>query len=600
MTIKNKKIPVNYSARDFSSIKAALVEHAKRYYPDSYQDFSEAGFGSLMLDTVAYVGDMLSFYLDYQANESFLETANETDNIIKLAKQLGYKHDNSFSSTGIASFYIFVPASSNGLSPDRRYIPVLKKNSTFSAKNGAQFILVEDVRFDRDTNEIAVARTDENTGLPIYYAIKSYGTVISGKYSSATISVGEFTKFLKVQVPLRNIVEIISVRDSEGFDYYEVENLSQDFVYRPIQNRSDDKKLVESYLRPFYVPRRYVIEKTNDSTFLQFGHGEDPAKTEVYSPADPATVVLKYSARDYISDLTFDPSRLVYSDKFGIVPVNTNLTIVARVNTQADVNIASNTLAEVVSKNFEFEDENNLDQTVLSTIRSSLEVNNEEPILGAASIRDSNQIKKLAFSAASSQGRAVTKQDYQSLVYRMPKKFGSVKRVNVLRDQNSFKRNLNMYIISEDQNGFLAKAPLSLKENLKIWLNNYRIINDTIDILDAKVVNFGINFQITIDSMSSREAVLSRSLSNLREFYNKTPEIGESFFITDVYKVLRNTKGVLDVVSVKITLKNGGVYSTTPFDIESQTSVDGRYINIPDNVLYEIKYPKQDIKGVIV
>lgn len=600
MTIKNKKIAVNYSAKDFSSIKAALVEHAKRYYPDSYQDFSEAGFGSLMMDTVAYVGDMLSFYLDYQANESFLETANETNNIIKLAKQLGYKHENSFSSTGIASFYIFVPATSTGLGPDTRYIPVLKKNSLFSAKNGSQFLLVEDVRFDRNTNEIAVARTDDTTGLPIYYAIKSYGTVVSGKYSSATIPVGEFTKFLKVRVPLRNMVEIISVRDSEGFDYYEVENLSQDFVYRPIPNRGEDSKLVESYLRPYYVPRRYVIERTVDSTFLQFGHGEDPAKSETYSPADPANVVLKYSARDYISDLTFDPARLIYSDKFGIVPVNTTLTVVARVNTQTDINISSNALTEVVSGIFEFQDENNLDQTVLSTIRTSLEVNNEEPILGATGSRSTDQIKKMAFSSVSSQGRAVTRQDYQSLVYRMPKKFGSIKRVNVLRDQNSFKRNLNMYVISEDQSGFLAPAPLALKENLKIWLNNYRMINDTIDILDAKIVNFGINFQITIDSMSSKESVLSRSLSNLKNFYNKIPEIGESFFIGDIYKVLRNTKGVLDVVSVRVVLKNGGVYSTTSFDIDSQTSVDGRYINIPDNVLYEIKYPKQDIKGTVV
>lgn len=600
MTIKNKKIAVNYSARDFSSIKNALVEHAKRYYPDSYQDFSEAGFGSLMMDTVAYVGDMLSFYLDYQANESFLDTANETDNIIKLAKQLGYKHENSFSSTGIASFYIFVPATSTGLGPDKRYIPVLKKNSVFSAKNGSQFILVEDVRFDRNTNEIAVARTDESTGLPTYYAIKSYGSVISGRYSSATISVGEFTKFLKVRVPLRNIVEIISVRDSEGYEYYEVENLSQDFVYRPIPNRGDDKKMVESYLRPYFVPRRFVVERDVSSTYLQFGHGQDPTQSETYSIADPSSVVLKYSAREYISDSTFDPAKLVYSDKFGLTPVNTVLSVIARVNTQSDVNISSNSLNEVVSSNFEFDDENNLDQTVVSTIKTSLEVNNEEPILGATATRDTNEIKKMALGTISSQGRAVTRQDYQSLVYRMPKKFGNVKRVNVLRDQNSYKRNLNVYIITQNEQNKLIKCSDSLKQNLKVWLSTNKMINDTIDIIDAKVINLGLDFQIVSEVKNNKEEVLSNCISNLKNWYTRTAEIGENFYISDVYKILRDTKGVLDVVDVRVNLKYGGAYSDIILDLDKLMSSDRRFIEIPDNVIYEIKYPNQDIRGVVV
>lgn len=600
MTVKNKKVPIEYSAREFSSIKEELVLHAKRYYPETYQDFNEAGFGSLLLDTVAYVGDIMSFYLDYQANESFLETANERDNVLKLAKQMGYKHESAPSSTGIASFYIFAPANPDGLGPDTRYIPVLRKNSSFTARNGTQFILIDDVRFDRTDNEVAVAQLDENTGLPTYYAIKSYGTVVSGRYVNTVINVDNFTKFLKVEVPLRNVVEIISVTDSQGFQYYEVENLSQDFIYRPVVNRSSSKQQVDSLLRPYFVPRRFVIERTSNSTFLQFGHGFDQTSTQDTSIADPSNVVLKYSAREYVADTSFDPSRLVYSDKFGIVPVNTSLNIVARVNEQTDVNIASNTLAEVNSALLDFEDINNLDQTVVSYIRSSLEVNNEQPILGSVDSLDTQQIKKIAFSSMTSQNRAVTRDDYRSLIYRMPKKYGSVKRVNVLRDANSFKRNLNVYVISENIDGTLVQSPLALKENIKIWLNKSKMINDSIDILDAKIVNFSISFQITADFTLSADETLSRALVNLRNYFSRTPEIGESFFITDIQKVLRDTRGVLDVVSVHIVNKSGGSYSPIVLDIDKQKSADGRYIVMPDNVIYEIKYPSSDIKGVVV
>jgi hypothetical protein len=597
---KDKKVAIDYSAREFSTIKDSLVRHAKRYYPEQFQDFNEAGFGSLMLDTVAYVGDMLSFYLDYQANETFLETAIERDNVIKLARQLGYKYENTMSSSGIATFYIFIPATTDGLGPDSRYIPVLRKNSTFSARNGIQYILSEDVRFDGDDNEVAVGRINETTGLPTYYAIKSSGVVISGRYSTATVSVGDFTKFLRIELPLNNVVEIISVKDAQGFEYYEVESLSQDFIYRPVLNRSSTSSQVQSLLRPYYVPRRFVVEKLSNSTFLQFGHGYDESLTEDISIADPSGVVLKYEAKNYISDTSVDPSRLVYSDKFGIVPVNTTLSITARINDQQNVNIASNTLTQINNAIFDFNNLNNLDQTVVSFIRNSLEVNNESAIIGSTVSLETNHIKKLAMNSMSSQNRAVTLEDYKGLIYKMPAKFGSVRRVNVLRDQNSFKRNLNIYVISENQQGFLENSSLTLKENLKVWLNNNKMINDTIDILDAKIVNLGINFQFIADNTTAKEDVLVRALSRLRAEFARKPDIGESFFITDVYKILRDTKGVLDVVSVNVFVKTGANYSNIGFDLEQQKSTDGRYIAMPDNVIYEIKYLESDIKGAVI
>ena len=596
----NKKTAINYTARDFSSIKQELISYAKRYYPDKYQDFNEAGFGSLVLDTVAYIGDIMSFYLDYQANESFLTTATELDNVLKISRQLGYKPETVASATGIATFYILVPSDSDGLGPDTRYIPVLSKNSTFTSNTGKTFTLAENVRFDLNDNEIAVASLDETTGLPTYFAIKSYGSVISGRYVSTSVSVGDYTRFLRLNVPLSNVIEVISVRDTDGFEYYEVENLSQDFIYRPVLNKTSTKNQADSFLRPYYVPRRFVLEKNLNSISMQFGFGASTEQTNDLSIADPSSVALKYSTKEYTPELEFDPTNLLYNDKFGIVPQNTTLSIVARISDIDNSDISANSLTQVRGASFVFEDENNLDSDILSFIRESLEVNNEEAILGAESITDTTEIKKIALSTFSSQGRAVTKEDYQSLVYRMPKKYGNIRRVNVLRDKNSLRRNLNAYVIGQDTQGNLVQINSAVKENIKIWLSQNKMINDTIDILDAKILNLQISFQIVSDLTISKDEVLSRCLAEVRNFYNRTPEIGESFFITDVYRILRNVRGVLDVSTVSVTNKVGGQYSGVIYDTIKNRSPDGRFIEIPENVIYEIKFPNVDIKGTVI
>jgi len=175
-----KQVPIKYTSREFASIKSDLVDYVRRYYPQVYRDFNEASFGSLMLDTVAYVGDILSFYLDYQANESFLHTAVEYDNIIKLGRQLGYRYKGVESSWGMATFYVQVPANSTGLGPDTRYMPILKKGSQFNAEDGGAFILNEDLNFAHPENEIRVAAINDTSGTPITYAIKTQGVVCSG------------------------------------------------------------------------------------------------------------------------------------------------------------------------------------------------------------------------------------------------------------------------------------------------------------------------------------------------------------------------------------------------------------------------------------
>jgi hypothetical protein len=593
-----KRTPVRYTSREFASIKEDLIEYAKRYYPESYRDFGEASFGSLMMDTVSYVGDILSFYLDYQVNESFLESATEYNNVIRLARQQGYKNKGVPSTSGVVNLYIIVPANSTGLGPNSSYLPILKRGSLFSSLGGGSYVLFEDVDFSRPDNEVVAARIDPDTGVPISYAVRAPGKIISGKFVQETFTVGEYRRFRQLALSIPNIAEIISVFDSEGNEYYEVENLSQDVIYREVINRASDSSTVPSIIRPYSVPRRFAVETTGPVTFLQFGYGSD-GEIDQASPVDPSNTVLQFHAKNYISDESFDPSKLIFSDKFGISPTNTTLTISYRINTAVNVNAAVGTVTGVQKALFSFRDKVSLQRDLVLGVQDSVEVSNPEPLVGDIADPSVEEIRQRSIDYFSTQNRAVTRHDYEAMAYKMPHKFGAIKRCKIMQDQGSFRRNLNIYVLSENSSGFLSQASPTLKNNLKTWLNKNKMVNDTIDILDAYVANLGIEFEIIHDLDYNKYDVLTECVQALTLKFRDPLLIGEPIYITDVYNYLNDVIGVIDVTKVEIVAKNGGLYSDVFIDIDELKSADGRYIMSPKNVAFEIKYPSSDITGAV-
>ncbi len=590
--------PINYSNRDFTSIKNDLIDYAKRYYPDTYKDFNAASFGSLMLDTVAYVGDMMSFHLDYQANESFLTTSNEYLNILKHGRQMGYKYDYQPSSHGVLTFFILVPSDTMGTAPDTNYYPVIARGSRTKAQGNNTFTLTEDIHFSKSSNEIIVAQVDDATGNPLTYAVKASGKVVSGRYFQETIVIGDYQRFLKIPLASNLIAEVISIIDSEGHEYFQVDHLSQNTVYINVENRSTDKNLAPSILKAIAVPRRFSIETNQNITYIQFGYGSESElkTTPLYQPEN---IVLKQHAKDYITQATFDPAVLNESDKFGVVPANTTLTVIYRANERSNVNAAANTVTEPSSVNISFPSVNAIDANKQNLVRDSLECTNVEPIVGDITIPTPFELKQRIAHNFATQNRAVTKKDYISLVYRMPPQFGAIRKCNVLQDSDSFKRNLNLYVIAENEGGFLTQANDTIKQNLKTWLNQYRMINDTVDILDAKVVNLGIDFVAVGRINANKVSLFNTILIRLKSFLNFNPEIGEPLYITDVYKIINTTPGVIDTTDVTIVNKTGGVYSDIAYNIEQYMSPDGRLVEAPENVVFEIKYPNLDIRGTI-
>ena len=598
-----KKIPVNYTSRDFESIKHDLVQHAKKYYPDTYKDFNEAGFGSLMLDTVAYIGDILSFYLDYQANESFLDTAVEYNNVVRHVKQLGYQFRGNPSSYGLCSFYVLVPASSTCRGPDRRYLPIMRRFSEFASIDGTSYLLNEDVDFANSENEIVVARVDSE-GTPTAFAVKAFGEVISGDIMQDTISIGDYQSFRRVRLEGNNVAEVISVIDSDGHEYFEVPYLSENVIYKPIVNPNNHQDQVASLLKPIIVPRRYVVEQERRgtanmlSTFLVFGAGSEE-ELALESIADPTEILIQKHGKEYTADTAFDPAKLLSTEKFGVGPANTKLTVRYRVNSSENVNAMSDAVKEVTSARFLFRNRRELSQTQIQFVSDSLEVTNEEPIVGDVSLPNSEEVRRRAKDYFATQNRAVTRQDYISMAYAMPERFGAIKRANIITDKDSFRRNLNLYVVSEARTGTLIETNNTIKQNLRVWLNRNKMINDTVDILDAKILNIEIQFDVVADATANKHEALDEAIRAVQFEFKNHFDVGEPLYLTRVYSALKRVSKISDVIDVRVAQKSGGRYSDMRLDLDSYISPDNRFLSVPENVILEIKFSGEDIKGTV-
>ncbi len=590
---------INYTNRDFESIRNDLLNYVKKYYPDNFKDFNEASFGSLVLDMVSYVGDSLSYYTDFNFNESNIDTAIKFDNVVAAAKKLGYKYTPNYASYGSVALYLLVPAQSNA--PNRNYMPVLKKGSKFSTASGKVFSLLDDVDFGDTNNETVVGQVDSSTGAPTTYAVKAYGRVISGELAIFQTAVGDYQRFRRIKVPGTNIIEIVSVFDSMGNKWYEVENLTQNTIYVPIINRNTDQYTVPNILKPAKVNRRFVMERESSGVYLRFGGGSNDIETAII---DPSKVVMDVFGKTYLNEVTFDPTTLIKSDSMGIAPENVTITVLYRVNTTQDVNSAANTVNAVAETSFEFRDRNSLSSTTMETVMRSLEVTNEQPIVGSVSAPTIDEIKLRAKGAFSAQDRAVTKEDYIALAYQMPANFGAIKRINLAQDRDSInQRNLNLYVVSdvvESGESHLTETSTTIKQNLKTWLQSRKMINDTVDILDAKIVNFGVRFVVAKMPGANTYATHSSSVNALKSLFTRKLDIGEPIIISDIYKALKDVGDVLDVISVEIESKLGANYANPAINIEDYRSGDGRVVYCPFDVIFELKYLDSDIAGEVI
>lgn len=592
-----KKPLVDFTSRDFNSIKSDLEEHARLYYPDSYKDFSENTFGSFVLDSVAHVGDMLSFYLDYQVNESFLDTAVEYNNIRRHAKNMGYVQSGPPAAYGMATFYVSIPASSSGLGPKMEVIPILKSGAEISTNAGTSFVLLEDVDFSNPKNEIVASEFSSTTGKPTKYAIRAYGQIKSVAMYRIELEIGEFERFLRTRVGSAAIQDIKSVFDSEGHQYYEVEHLSQDTIYINTTNPNMLTDGVPQIIKAKKVKRRFVLERDNSGTYIRFGQSSEMDDTSE-DIIEPASIALKMSGKKYITDTAFDPTNLLNNSTLGISPENTTLTVLFYKNSSDSVNVASNQLANFSTRPLEFP--GSPSEADKLSVLNSLEVSNESPIVGNTSRPSAEELKMKAYSEMFSQKRAVTRNDYEAMAYSMPASFGSVKRASIVNDPSSTNRRLSMYVVSLDQNERFVETNDTIKQNLKTWLNKVRMLNDNVDIYDAKMINIGFDYEIIVDPTRDKIQILNSVNNVLISHFQNKMYIGEPFYLTNVYNIINKISGVIDTTRITPQIKVGASYSGVIMNINELKSPDGTYLKAPKNAIFEIKFPSTDIRGSAV
>jgi len=594
-----KKPLIRYTSRSFETIKRDLVEHAQRYYPNFYNDFSENSFGSMVFDSVSYVGDMLSFYLDYQTNESFLETATSLDNIRKLASQMGYNYYGNPAVYGTATFYCIVPADTVGLGPDTRYIPILEKGTRVKTTDGALFRTTQDVDFNNPSVDVVAARFNETTGKPTDYALRTFGLVRSGVESFVQREITTSVDFLRVRVGDQTINEIITVFDSEGHQYYEVDNLSQEIVYLEQSNPNANTDQVPSILKPFVASRRFTVEQDETGTYLQFGYGSE-TEIDKFGLTDPSQVVLKMTGKNYITDTAFDPNRFLGTDKFGISPRNTTLLITYGGNNSNSLNVPINGFSEVSQPIIKFPADSSTNTAIQTSVTNTMEVSNDVAIINDNTLPTVDEIRYRTYAVYSAQNRVVTKNDYEAYVYQMPTSLGRISRVNIVNDPSGINKRLAMYVISKNNDGNFTNTNGTVKSNLKVWLNKNRTMTDQVDVFDARIINIGFDFKYTTESGFSKTNVQADVNTAVANLFAEKQYIGEPVYITTIYQTINRVQGVVDTLKVTPLIKQSANYSNLGLEIDDVLSKDGTFLKCPKNCVFEVKFPNEDLKGTIL
>lgn len=597
---------IKYINREFDDFREQLVEFSKTYFPDTYNDFSPTSPGMMFMEMAAYVGDILAFYQDTQLQETFLTHAKDPKNLFNLAYMMGYRPRT----TGISEVDISITQvvdASITYSPDFTQAAKINAKGTLisSDKSNTSFYIPKPIDFNfsssYDPTTVTINSLD-GSNRPTQFNLIKTAKAISGKIEQSTFTIDSSEKFKTITLSDSNIVQIVSIIDSEGNEYTEVPFLGQDTVYLDETNSSSDSKDVPYVLTLKKVPRRFVTRfRSNGNLDIQFGAGATGEDDSTILP-DATTIgnatnqgSLNYNGIGTV-DKSYDPTNFTYSKAYGIAPSNTTLTVTYLKGGGVDANVPANTLTSA---------------TISGTNLNNLTFNNDQPAKGG---RDGDTIEELrenSLRAFNEQNRAVTLQDYTVRALSLPSQYGSIAKAYVTQDQltntnltDSIVDNnplaLSLYVLAYDNNSNLLTASQTLKANLKTYLKNYMILSDSINIKDAFVVNIGVKYEIiTRPSYASRDVLLNCNNEVSEYFKINKRNINQPINLSEIFTLLDKVKGVQTVQKVEIFNKQGGDYSEYAYDVKGATRDNVVYPSY-DPCIFEVKYPNKDIEGRVI
>ncbi len=610
---------IKYLNKDFNSFRSDLVEFTRTYYPDTFNDFTEGSPGLMFMEMAAYVGDVLSYYVDTQLQETFLDTAQERTNLFHLAYTLGYRPKVTSTSVTDIDLFQLIPAkgSTGNKIPDFDYSLTINQPSVFEASNGTEFLLQNPVVFSNSSSfnptDVSVYSLDGND--PEYYLLKKSVKAISANRKSTTFEIGNLERFLILNLIDSNIISIESIVDSNGNKYTEVPYLAQDTVFENISNiQGTSPTLYEFYDETPYllklkrVPRRFVTRFTSNGVLeIQFGGGSSDKTDEQIVPI-PDNIGL--GGRDGRSklDQSIDPSNFLYTETYGKVPSNTTLTVNYLVGGGLNSNVPSNTITKIKETNIS--NKPNLDGSLISFVKESLACNNPEASTGGGAGDTVEDLKLNTAASFAAQQRTVTKEDYIVRTLSMPSLYGSVAKAYIVKSTDietpntnteSSQISSNLYILGYDRNKYFTTCNKATKTNLITYLNYYKPLTDSINIMDAFIINFGIDFEITTFRNNNNQQVLLDCISELKSYFNVDKwEINQPIIESEVINLIANVKGVQSVINVVFNNLAGQEkgYSRFRYDFKTANKNGIIYPSL-DPSIFELKYPDTDIKGKI-
>ena len=613
---------IKYINRTFDDFRASLIEYTRTYFPTTYNDFSPASPGMMFMEMAAYVGDVLSFYLDNQIQENYLQFARQSNNLFELAYMFGYKPNVTGVATTSIDFYQKVPSILSGSTyvPDFNYSLFIPNNFTVSTTVSNQtspvvsFLVADAVDFSvsssTDPTEVSIY---EVAGVnPVYFLLKKNRKAVSSTINTTTFSFGAPIKFSTVEIISDNLVGVLDCVDSNGNTWYEVDHLGQEMVFNSIKNTNTNDPSLSLYgdapylLKLKKIQRRFTTRFRNSRTLqLQFGAGTATDSDEEIVP-NPDNIGIGLPFEQTKLTTAFSPSNFLFTKTYGIAPSNTTLTVRYLTGGGVGANVAANTVTQInTSARFL---NRNLDANTANDIFSSLAATNPTAASGGGDGDTIEEIRQNSMMNFSTQLRNVTQDDYLVRAMSMPAIYGNIAKAFIeptkIKNLSAGESNsiLDLYILTFDVNRNLTSASSALKQNLITYLSQYRMLNDSINIKDAYVINIGVSFDIIVLPNYVSTDVIARCIGALQTFFNVSNwQINQPIILRDLYVLLDRIEGVQTVKTIDITNKTGIElgYSQYSYDIKGATSNNVIYPSL-DPMIFEVKYLNTDIQGRVV
>jgi len=595
---------ISYATRDFAGLRQELVNLTNDYYPDLIKNTNDASIFSVLLDLNAAVADNLHFHIDRVWQETMLDFAQQRQSLFHIAKTYGLRIPGNRPSVALCDFSINVPVA--GDKEKTEYLGILKAGAQVSG-GGQIFETLEDVDFSNpfnskgEPNRLKIPNFDGNNKL-VSYTITKREAVVNGvsRIYRRVITELDQKPFLKLYLPEQNVLGIVSIIHKEGTSFgsnptsseftsstnkwYEVKSLMEDkvFIKDPTKISDKDNFIPGTYLS---VSTKFMTEYTPEGYYsMTFGSGTvDPmANLDNFITGN-----LKVSLGSYLNNVSL-----------GAVPKsNTTMFVKYRIGGGKNSNLGVNVITSV--DNIEF-NVNGPVSTVNSQVIQSLRVTNVTPAIGGADQPTIDEIRNMISYNFAAQNRAVTLNDYKSVIENMPSTFGAAAKVNVMEEDNKIK----IKLLSYDSDGNLTDVVSNtLKDNVTEYISQYRMINDFVEIQSGEVIDLGLEIDVVIDRNELESDVIKSIIEKTISYFAiEKRKMGDPLFTGELLKEIGSTSGVVNVVDVRVFNKTGGEYSQAEVSQTYKTPATKEILQadmtvyMKSNQIFQIRFPNKDIK----